>query len=181
MAERIAYGKECGFHTFKLKMNGVDDRHMLTDFRSLTDAPFAIDTNQSWTDFNNSIVFASELQSVGCILIEQPFHRNDITNTLQLKNAIGIPVIADEACQSYRDIERLEMAYTGVNLKLQKCGGLIEACRTINLAKAKGLKLLIGCMSESEIGCTAAEALSPLCDWNDLDGRYLVREVPFKN
>ncbi|MCW3125444.1 MAG: hypothetical protein JWO03_1102 [Bacteroidetes bacterium] len=181
MAERIAFGKEHGFSTFKLKFNGTDDKRMLEDFRCLSDAPFAVDANQSWTDINDSIVLANELVSLGCLLIEQPFHRDDVINTMQLKKTIGIPIIADEACQNYRDVERIDMAYSGINIKLQKCGGLIEAYRIIRLAKAKTLKLLIGCMSESEIGCTAAEALSPLCEWNDLDGRYLVGEVPFKN
>lgn len=181
MAERIAYGKERGFHTFKLKLNGVDDRQMLSDFRSLSDAPFAVDANQSWTDLNESIVLGSELLSLGCILIEQPFHRDDIAKTLQLKNAVGLPIIADEAVQGLMDIGRIEKAFSGINVKLQKCGGISEANKIMTYARALRLKTLIGCMSESTIGCDAAETLSPICEWNDLDGRYLVKEVPFKN
>jgi L-alanine-DL-glutamate epimerase-like enolase superfamily enzyme len=181
MKDRIAYGKDCGFDTFKLKFNGVDDRRMLTDFRSLSDAPFAVDANQAWTDIDESIRFAEELKTTGCLLIEQPFLKEDTEKTLRLRITIDIPIIADEACQGYDDIDRIANAFSGVNIKLQKCGGITQAYKMIKYARSKGLKILIGCMSESEVGCTAAEVLAALCDWNDLDGKYLVKEVPFEN
>ena len=182
MAERIAYGQQQGFTTFKLKLDGKDDRRIIDDFRGLSDAPFAVDANQSWTDLDQSIAFAHELESRGCVLIEQPFGKDKtITTTFQLKRNIKLPVIADEACQRHGDVDSLELGYSGINVKLQKCGGLAPAYKMIKHARAKGLKILIGCMSESEIGCDAAQSLTPLCDWNDLDGKYLVKEVPFKN
>jgi L-alanine-DL-glutamate epimerase-like enolase superfamily enzyme len=177
MVERITYGKECGFNTFKLKLDGIDDHRMLKDFRSLTDAPFAVDANQSWIDPERSMVFAKELKKQGCLLIEQPFAKDDLTQTKRLSDVVGIPIIADEACQNLADIERVKDSYNGINIKLQKCGGITPAVEMIRYAKSIGLKVLIGCMSESAIGCDAAEVLSPLCDWNDLDGKYLVKQV----
>lgn len=181
MAERIAFGQAQGFTTFKLKFNGVDDKRMLVDFRSLSNAPFAVDANQSWTDINSSIAFAKQLEAVGCKLIEQPFNKAMPLQALNLGKAINIPVIADEACQTLADIDIVKGFYSGINIKLQKCGGIYQAMQMVKYASANNLKLLIGCMSESSIGCRAGEVLSPLCNWNDLDGTYLVKPVPFNN
>lgn len=181
MAKRIAAGRAFGFDMFKLKMNGVDDRQMLSDFISLFRGPFGVDANQSWSNIEKSIDFAKELESAGCILIEQPFKKDSSFDSLKLRDAIGIPVIADESCQAFADIDIVRPSFSGINIKLQKCGGISPAYKMIKYAREKGLKILIGCMSESIIGCSAGEVLSPLCDWNDLDGSYLVKEVPFRN
>jgi L-alanine-DL-glutamate epimerase-like enolase superfamily enzyme len=181
MAERIATGRSYGIDMFKLKLNGKDDRQMLHDFQSLSSAAFAIDANQSWTDVEQSIQFAGELEREGCLLIEQPFQRDSVEMSRRLKNAISIPVIADESCQNIADIDIVKESFSGINVKLQKCGGISPAYKMIKQARSNGLKVLIGCMSESIIGCSAGEVLAPLCDWNDLDGSYLVKEVPFRN
>jgi L-alanine-DL-glutamate epimerase-like enolase superfamily enzyme len=181
MAERIAYGKECGFDTFKLKLNGIDDRKILEDFRALSAVPFAVDANQSWRDIDHAKVFSNELERQGCLLIEQPFQKDDLILTKQLSSSLSIPIMADEAIQTYEDIAKANGIFSGINVKLQKCGGITPAYEMIKHSKSLGLKVLIGCMSESIIGCSAGEVLSPLCDWNDLDGNYLVKEVPFSN
>ena len=181
MAKRIAAGKSQGYDLFKLKMNGKDDRQMLSDFHSLQNGPFAIDANQSWTELSYALDFAKELQSHGCILIEQPFAKTDLYNTLELRNALSIPIIADESCQTDNDIDMVSTSFSGINIKLQKCGGISPAFTMIKHARSLGLKILVGCMSESVIGCSAGEVLAPLCDWNDLDGAALIKAVPFKN
>ncbi|MBS1685469.1 MAG: hypothetical protein JSS76_11960 [Bacteroidetes bacterium] len=181
MKDRLAFGKEKGFTTFKLKLNGKEDERMVADFHSLTDAPFAVDANQAWTTMEQAAKLTKLLAANGCILIEQPFHRDDVMLSRQLKGITSLPIIADEACQGIHDIDRIAGSFDGINIKLQKCGGLLAAKALAEKAESRHMKLLIGCMSESSIGCDAAEALSPLCQWNDLDGRYLVREVPFRN
>lgn len=181
MKDRLAFGKEKGFTTFKLKLNGKEDERMVADFRSLSDSPFAVDANQAWTTMEQAAKLTKLLAANGCILIEQPFRRDDVMLSRQLKGITSLPIIADEACQGIHDIDRIAGSFDGINIKLQKCGGLLAAKALAEKAESRHMKLLIGCMSESAIGCEAAEALSPLCQWNDLDGRYLVREVPFRN
>jgi L-alanine-DL-glutamate epimerase-like enolase superfamily enzyme len=181
MSKRIAAGRALGFDLFKLKLNGKDDDQMLSDFRILQDGPFAVDANQSWTDILHAIDFGRELADEGCILIEQPFKKDWPLSSLKLRDATGIPVIADESCQRSEDIDMISPYFSGINIKLQKCGGITPAYKMIKHARAKGLKILIGCMSESIIGCSAGEVLSPLCDWNDLDGVALIKDVPFRN
>jgi L-alanine-DL-glutamate epimerase-like enolase superfamily enzyme len=152
MANRLAHGRNNGFKLYKLKLDGKSDRRMLTDFRSLTDAPFAVDANQAWTDIGYARDMADELEAAGCVLIEQPFDKSDLKMTAQLRLMNRLPLIADEACQIYADIDRIADSFSGINIKLHKCGGLSNGLKMIDHARSKELKVLIGCMSESAVG-----------------------------
>jgi L-alanine-DL-glutamate epimerase-like enolase superfamily enzyme len=89
-------------------------------------------------------------------------------------------VIADEACQHAADIPKLREAYDGVNIKLDKSGGMLEAYRMIQIAKSLGMKTMLGCMISSSVSVTAAAHLSPLVDWADLDGNLLIANDPYR-
>jgi len=174
-AEKVNFAISNEFNFFKLKLDGVHDRQMIDTYAELSNAPFAVDINQGWKDVGSVLDFTEELSKLGCVLIEQPFHRDDLEQTASLRSRCNIPIIADEACQRLSDIERIHGAFDGVNVKLQKCGGLSEARKMIARAREFDLKVLIGCMSESSVGCDAAEILAPICDWADLDGPWLIR------
>ncbi|MFN8309686.1 MAG: dipeptide epimerase [Chitinophagales bacterium] len=178
MKDRLQFGHEQGFDFFKLKLNGTSDRQMLNDFRSLSNAPFAVDVNQGWNNLQKAIEFSNELKAAGAVLIEQPFTKTDREWSRRLRDVVGLPVIADEACQQLTDLTEIAGYFSGVNIKLQKCGGLTQAFEMLKVARPLGLKVLIGCMSESHIGCDAAATLSPWCDWNDLDGPFLITNNP---
>jgi L-alanine-DL-glutamate epimerase-like enolase superfamily enzyme len=90
-----------------------------------------------------------------------------------------MPIIADEACQHAADIPKLREAYDGVNVKLDKSGGMLEAYRMLQIAKALGMKTMLGCMISSSVSVTAAAHLSPLVDYADLDGNLLISNDPF--
>lgn len=178
MKESLQFGLDNGFRFFKLKLDGNRDEEIIRNYRSLCSHPFAVDANQSWRIEDKTAIQSrlSLLEEYACVLIEQPFEKSDREHTLWLQNQTNIPIIADESCQRIEDIEELRHCFDGINIKLQKCGGLTEAKRMIALARDYEMKVLIGCMSESHIGCDAAEALAPLCDWADLDGPYLIIE-----
>ena len=61
-----------------------------------------------------------------------------------------------------------------------KSGGIDEALKMIKLARALDLKILLGCMIERPLACTAAAHISPLVDCADLDGNLLISNDPFK-
>lgn len=172
--EKLNHGMSSGFQFFKLKMDGIHDDEMLKTYRKYSDMPFAIDANQAWSDLEYAKNFCRKLADSGCIMIEQPFIKSDSNKTQELRSTLNIPVIADEACQGITDIEGVSQAFDGINIKLQKCGGITEALRMIRQARSSNMQVLIGCMSESSVGCNAAEVLSPMCDWADLDGPWLV-------
>ena len=69
---------------------------------------------------------------------------------------------------------RMQLILHTFNLKLMKCGGLTPARRMIDHARHLGLKVMVGCMTESNIGCSAIAQLLPLLDYADIDGILLV-------
>ena len=64
--------------------------------------------------------------------------------------------------------------FSGINIKLMKCTGLREAHKMVDLARALGMKVMLGCMTETSCGISAAAQLSPAVDFADLDGNLLI-------
>src|SRR6185295_14195370 len=112
-------------------------------------------------------------------LIEQPLPAHMLEEARWMKGKVNMPIIADEACLHPRDIPKLAGAFHGVNIKLDKCGGVMEAYRMIQIARSLGLKVMLGCMVSSSVTVTAAAHLSPLVDYADLDGNLLISNDPF--
>jgi L-alanine-DL-glutamate epimerase-like enolase superfamily enzyme len=92
----------------------------------------------------------------------------------------ALPLIADENSVVPADVPRLAGKFHGINIKLVKCGGILPALRMIHLARALGLKVMIGCMIESSVACTAAAQIGPLVDYLDIDGPLLIRNDPYR-
>ncbi|MDH3528306.1 MAG: dipeptide epimerase, partial [Acidobacteriota bacterium] len=142
--------------------------------RGITDQRLFVDANQGWTDVEEAIDTAAELVELGVGLIEQPFAKGEPENAGRLRDRCGVPVIADEDVQTAGDIAQLSRYYDGINIKLMKAGGIREAHKMIREARELGLKVLLGCMTESSIGISAAAQLAQYADWCDLDGNLLI-------
>jgi L-alanine-DL-glutamate epimerase-like enolase superfamily enzyme len=138
-----------------------------------------VDANEGWKDKEEAVRKINWLESQGVEFVEQPMPAVMLEETRWVRGKVHIPIIADEACLHPADLPRLAEAYDGVNIKLMKCGGMLEAFRMIQIAKALGMKTMLGCMIESSIGVTAAAHLSPLVDYADLDGNLLVANDPY--
>ncbi|MES2622118.1 MAG: dipeptide epimerase, partial [Bacteroidota bacterium] len=180
MKLKVEEADKHSFKVFKIKLNGENDEQMITDFREISDKPFAVDVNQGWDDVNEANDKIEWLKEQGCLFVEQPLHKDEWDEMKLLITKSCLPLYADESCQRISDLERVAEGFNGVNIKLMKCGGITEAYQMILKARALGLNVLIGCMSESSVGCTAAANLSPLADYADLDGPYLISNDPFK-
>ncbi|MDE6271075.1 MAG: dipeptide epimerase, partial [Muribaculaceae bacterium] len=85
-----------------------------------------------------------------------------------------LPLVADEFLQRLPDVQRAHGAYDAINIKLMKCTGLHEAYQMAVLARALGMKVMLGCMTETSCAVTAAAQLSPIVNWADLDGNLLI-------
>jgi L-alanine-DL-glutamate epimerase-like enolase superfamily enzyme len=179
MEQKIHEAVNYGFKLFKIKLNGTDDVQMLADYQALTHLPFMVDYNQALDDVSVAADKLSWLKQLGCILVEQPFKKEMFMDSAIITSSKTIPVYADESFQTLTDLPNIPGAFNGINIKLMKCGGLTEAINIITEARKLNLSLLIGCMSESSVGCTAAAQLAPLCDYADLDGPYLISNDPF--
>jgi len=97
-----------------------------------------------------------------------------------LRDKSPLPVFADEALQRLNDIKALEGLYDGINIKLMKCTGMREAHKMANLAAALGMKVMLGCMTETSCAVSAASQLSPLAEFADLDGNILISNDPYE-
>jgi len=158
---------------YKIKLGTDRDLEILTELRRHTAAPFRIDANTSWTP-EHVLRLAPQFRDLGVEFIEQPLKPDQWDEMRRLKPLAALPLVADEACQTEADLERCPGAFHGVNLKLVKCGGLTPARRMIARARALGLRVMTGCMTESTVGISAIAQLLPLLDDVDLDGAALL-------
>jgi L-alanine-DL-glutamate epimerase-like enolase superfamily enzyme len=163
----------------KVKVGLATDEPTIEAVRSVTKKPLRVDANEGWKDKEEAVRKINWLESQGVEFIEQPLPADMIEETRWVRSRVHIPVIADEACQHASDIPKLREAYDGVNVKLDKSGGMLEAYRMIGIAKALGMKTMLGCMISSSVSVTAAAHLSPLVDYADLDGNLLIANDPF--
>jgi L-alanine-DL-glutamate epimerase-like enolase superfamily enzyme len=169
-----------GFKVLKIKLGRDNDKELINTIRSVTDLPLYVDANQGWTDKAKAIDMIYWLHDQGVLLIEQPMDKQDRDGNAWLTGRSPIPILADEAVQRLTDMDGLRGAYHGINIKLMKSTGMYEAHQMILKARSFGMKILIGCMSETSCATLAGIALAPLCDWADLDGPWLTTNNPFK-
>lgn len=167
------------FAILKVKLGGDSDEAIIRALRAVTDKPIRVDANEGWADKETAIRKIAWLETQGVELIEQPLPRAQIAETRWLRERTPLPIIADEAAHTARDIPALAGAYTGVNVKLMKAGGLVEALRMCEAAAAQGLDVMLGCMIETAVAITAAVHLQSLARWVDLDGNLLLKRDPF--
>ncbi len=173
--------REAGpFPVLKVKVGLANDEATIQAVRSVTDKPLRVDANEGWTDKEVAVRKIEWLAKRGVEFIEQPMPAQMTEETAWVRKRVSIPVIADEACRHAEDIPKLAGAYDGVNIKLDKAGGILEGHRMIQLAKALGLKTMLGCMICSSVSATAAAHLSPLVDYADLDGNLLIANDPYQ-
>jgi len=167
--------KEKPWPIYKIKLGTDDDVNIIKELRKHTDAIFRIDANCAWTA-KETIANASQLKDLGVEFLEQPLKADDWEGMEMVMQHCVLPVIADESCIVESDVEKCGLHFNGINIKLTKCGGLTPALRMIKKAKSMGLKVMVGCMTESSVGISAIAQLLPQLDYVDMDGAILLKE-----
>jgi len=168
------------FPILKVKVGLATDEPTIEAVRSVTKKPLRVDANEGWKNKEEAVRKINWLEKMGVEFIEQPLPAEMIEETRWVRSRVHMPIIADEACQRASDIPKLKDAFDGVNVKLDKSGGMLEAERMIQIAKELGMKTMLGCMVSSSVSVTAAAHLSPLVDYADLDGNLLISNDPFR-
>jgi L-alanine-DL-glutamate epimerase-like enolase superfamily enzyme len=168
------------FPVLKIKVGLTTDEATIAAVRSVTKKPLRVDANEGWTNKEEAVRKINWLESQGVEFVEQPMPAEMIEETRWVRSHVHLPIIADEAAVNARAIPKLVDAYDGVNVKLDKCGGIQQALRMIYVAKSLGMKTMLGCMVSSSVSVTAAAHLSPLVDYADLDGNLLVANDPYR-
>jgi L-alanine-DL-glutamate epimerase-like enolase superfamily enzyme len=163
----------------KIKLGTDRDEEILRTVRDAAPGKrLFVDANAAWSA-ERAARMVELLAAAGVELVEQPVAREDVEGLAFVRARSAIPVIADESCATSADIPRLAGAVDGINIKLAKCGGLGEARRMVDAARAHGLAVMAGCMIESSLGISSIAQLAPLLDYADLDGAALLAEDPF--
>jgi len=168
------------YKLLKVKMGLDNDKETVEIIRSMTDVPICVDANQGWNDKEEALRMIDWLSERNCLFVEQPLAKEKFEETAWLRDRSPLPIIADEAFQRITDIPRLREAYDGVNIKLMKSTGLHEAYKMVILARSLGMKVMVGCMTETSCGISAASQIAPLVDWADLDGNLLIANDRFE-
>lgn len=174
--------RECAerFNILKVKLGRENDREMIQTIRSVTHLPIAVDANQGWTDRGYALDMIYWLKEQGVVMIEQPMPKERMEDIAWITAQSPLPVFADEAVQRLKDIPALKDVYTGINIKLMKCTGMREAWKMVTLARALGMRVMVGCMTETSCGISAAAQFSPAVDFADLDGNLLIANDRFQ-
>lgn len=177
----IAKCKEASsFKTLKIKLDGKNDIQTIGAIQSITDQELMVDANQSWTSVEESIAKAKALHKLGVTLIEQPFKTGAWEKNKSLKENSPIPIYADEDIQGIKNLDLVSSSYDGINVKLMKCGGVSQAIKLIKNARELGLKVMLGCMTETSCGISTASQIASLADHLDLDGNLLLSNDPYQ-
>lgn len=138
-----------------------------------------LDANEGLEDLKDAVALAGMVGNERLLGFEQPFAPGRDHLARELSGQCGAVVYADEAVQTCADLAAQAVNYGGVNVKLMKCGGLDRAKRIADEARRHGLRLMLGSMSESSLGCTAMAQLAGEADLVDLDGPWLIKNDPF--
>jgi muconate cycloisomerase len=139
----------------------------------------SVDANGGWS-VEEAIAMSYWLGERGVDHIEQPTHPDDIEGLRAVHRGAGIPIMADESCRTSEDIPRLSECCSGINIKVLKCGGMSEALRMVHTARSHGLRVMLGCYSQTVLGNTAANQLGALVDYIDLDSHLNLRDDPYR-
>ena len=162
------------YKILKVKLGRDNDKEMITAIRSVTNKPICVDVNQGWNDRSMALEMIQWLATQGVVFVEQPMSKTAVEDIAWLTQNSPLPIIADEAVQTVNDVISVNKIYSGINIKLMKCGGMRNAYKMANMAKIMGMKVMIGCMTETSCAISAAAQLSPMADWADLDGNLLI-------
>ena len=177
MAERAR--EAASFPILKIKIGTEHDEAMLRAVRDAAPhAELKVDANTAWT-VDETLAKLPMLEELGVALLEQPLDPDDVDGFARVRGRSRIPVYADESCRVLDDVHRLAGKVDGVNIKLAKCGSLLEARRMVDAARDYGMGVMLGCMLETTVGIAAGVQLAPLMDHLDLDGALLLANDPY--
>ncbi|HKC23424.1 MAG TPA: dipeptide epimerase [Thermoanaerobaculia bacterium] len=163
----------------KVKVGLPSDEENFAAIRSVTKKPIRVDANEGWTA-EEAIRKIRWLASQGVEFVEQPLPAAKNGEMKKVKDGSPLPIIADESVLHPKDVPPLLGLFDGINIKIQKCGGITRGYELAAMGRALGLSLMLGCMIESSLGIASGVAVAPLFDFLDLDGNLLISNDPFK-
>jgi len=173
MAEAI---RNSNHPILKIKMGSDEDMAVVNALKLVSDREIRVDANGGWPcDRAEEIIF--HLARLGVTVIEQPTDLEFIEEWPRLKGKNEhVELILDEGLGSLEDYNRFGEFVDGINIKMEKSGGILEAIRVANAAHKDEKKVMLGCMVESSVGIAQSVYMSSLADYHDLDAPQLLED-----
>jgi L-alanine-DL-glutamate epimerase-like enolase superfamily enzyme len=167
-----AVRKAADMPLLKMKLGGDGDAERIRAVRAAAPrATLVVDANEAWSEAN----FAENLSACGkadVALIEQPLPAG--ADDFLRGARRSIPICADESVHVTADLDALAGKYDGVNIKLDKAGGLTEALDMLRGAKRRDFRVMVGCMVATSLAIAPAMLIAQEADIVDLDGPLLL-------
>jgi L-alanine-DL-glutamate epimerase-like enolase superfamily enzyme len=171
---RASAAKHAHRPLLKIKLGTPDDMARLEAVRAgAPKSEIIVDANEGWTaDVYSDL--APHLIRLGVTMVEQPMPagHDDMLGEI----ARPLPVCADESCHDTATLAGLKGKYDMVNIKLDKTGGLTEALKLNDAARAQGYAVMVGCMVGSSLAMAPATIVAQGAQVVDLDGPLLLAE-----
>ena len=164
------------YKILKVKLGSTEenDKMIISTIREVTDKPIVIDANQGWKDKYYALDMILWLAERGVKMIEQPMPKTVFDDMAWVTENSPLPTYGDESCQRLADIPGLQGVFDGINIKLIKCTGLREANKMITTAHGLGMRVMVGCTTETSCAISAAAQITPKVDFADTDGNLLI-------
>lgn len=168
--------KACDYPIVKIKMGGEDDVELLDRLDEITNKTIRIDVNGAWScDKAEEMIF--HLGKKGITIIEQPTDVEFVKEWPHIKGkSDNVELILDEGLNNLDDYRRFAEFVDGVNIKMEKCGGIVEGVKIAEQARQDKKKVMLGCMVESSVGIAQSVYMSAQADYFDLDGPLLLED-----
>jgi L-alanine-DL-glutamate epimerase-like enolase superfamily enzyme len=171
MAKDAAEAAE--FPLLKIKLDGVEPLARMQAIRAARpDAELVVDANQGWT-FDQLVQLAPQFDELNVAMIEQPLPRGNDAPLEEYTPPCHLA--ADESCLHMGEFDQAAGRYTMINIKLDKCGGLTEALRLVEAARARNLGLMVGNMCGSSLAMAPSFVVAQFCEFVDIDGPLLLQ------
>jgi L-alanine-DL-glutamate epimerase-like enolase superfamily enzyme len=154
----------------------LDGEQVLERVAAITDAVpgvrLIVDANEAWS-LELLARCHEALARQGVVAIEQPLPAGADAALAGFRSTV--PLVADESCHVSADVPRLAERYGGVNIKLDKTGGLTEALALRDAARAADMHVMVGCMLGTSLAMAPASHLVEGTFLIDLDAPFLLR------
>jgi L-alanine-DL-glutamate epimerase-like enolase superfamily enzyme len=166
------------YGAIKVKLGTPHDTDIVREICKAVSVPVRVDPNGGWSAQQTLDMLDRVLVPCGVALLEQPVPAQDLQGLRIIHEQSPIPLIVDESLQP-STLPLLVDRCAGIDVKLTRCGGIVAALGMISVARAFGLKVMMGCGLESSLAITAAAHLTPLADYADLDLHLMLERDPF--
>ncbi|WP_187260935.1 dipeptide epimerase [Pontibacter beigongshangensis] len=179
VAEFVQKNQLHRFQSLKLKVNREQGLDLVQEVLRVVERPLVIDANEGWHDPDGLMLFLEQLDTRRVLFVEQPMPASHVAAYAHIKDRSPLPIVADESVTDQVEMELIRSQFHGINIKLMKAGGYLNAVRLLKEARRHGLMTMIGCMVETTLGIWSAMQMSGSFDFADLDGYLILEEEPF--